>query len=58
MVVRVGLKLCEADAAVAYENIVVARVDTQSGEAFFKETVRPLLREHRPDLLWIDPTLA
>jgi hypothetical protein len=56
--VRTGLKLCEADAEAAFGNIVVARVDTQSGEEFFKETVGPLLREHRPDLLWIDPALA
>ena len=56
--VRTGLKLCGADAEVAFGNIVVARVDTQSGEEFFKATVGPLLREHRPDLLWIDPALA
>ncbi len=56
--VRAGLALCEADALAAYGNIIVAREDSLSGEEFFKGTVAPLLSEHRPDLLWIDPALA
>ena len=56
--VRSGLGLPEAEAFAAFQNIIVARVETQSGEIFFKETAAPLLREHRPDLLWIDPALA
>ena len=56
--VRTGLALDEADATAAFDNIIVAREDTLSGEEFFKASVAPLLIKHRPDLLWIDPALA
>jgi hypothetical protein len=53
-----GLHLTEEETELAMENIVVAREDTRTGAAFFAATVRPLLTDHRPDLLWIDPALA
>ncbi len=53
-----GLHLTEDEAALAMENVVVAREDARTGAAFFAATVRPLLTEHRTDLMWIDPALA
>jgi hypothetical protein len=42
----------------ACDNIIIAREDSRVGVDFFSAVVRPLLAEHRPDLLWIDPALA
>jgi hypothetical protein len=53
-----GLNLSEDDRRLAFENVIVAREDERTGPVFFAEVVRPLLEEHRPDLLWIDPVLA
>ena len=53
-----GLHLTEDETGLAMENVVVAREDARTGAAFFAATVRPLLTEHRTDLLWIDPALA
>jgi hypothetical protein len=53
-----GLDLADSEKQAAMANIIVAREDTWTGVAFFAGTVRPLLAEHRPDLLWIDPALS
>jgi len=53
-----GLNLTPEDARQATENVIVVREDTRTGMRFFKEAVEPLLKAHRPDLLWIDPALA
>lgn len=53
-----GLELTADEAKAACENIVVAREDSRTGFGFFHSVVRPLLTEHRPDLLWIDPAFA
>ena len=53
-----GMGLTPEEIALALKHVVVVRVDTQSGEAFCKGTVGPLLKMHGPDLLWIDPALA
>ena len=53
-----GLNLTLEQKQIALENIIVVREDARTGLAFFGGTVRPLLAEHRPDLLWIDPALA
>jgi hypothetical protein len=53
-----GVGLSEGESRTACNRIVVARVDSLSGETFFTAAVRPLLEEHEPDLLWIDPALA
>ena len=42
----------------AQENVIIASEDARTGAAFFLEAVEPLLVEHKPDLLWIDPALA
>jgi hypothetical protein len=56
--VMAGLNLTEDERRLAMANIIVAREDSRTGLAFFMGAVRPLLVEHRPDLLWIDPALA
>lgn len=53
-----GLRLTEDDTRLACDNIIVVRKDSRMGLDFFLVVVRPLLAEHRPDLLWIDPVLA
>ena len=53
-----GLGLQEDQAQEAFTRLMVCRQDTQTGMGFFQHTVRPLLEQHRPDLLWIDPALA
>src|SRR5689334_22368894 len=56
--VMAGLNLTGEERRIAMENIIVAREDSRTGMAFFIAAVRPLLEQHRPDLLWIDPALA
>lgn len=53
-----GLKLTPAEIKQARQNIFVHREDAKTSTAFFCDVVEPLLAEHRPDLLWIDPALA
>ncbi|PWU10698.1 MAG: hypothetical protein C5B50_24945 [Verrucomicrobia bacterium] len=53
-----GLNLSPEDAKRATDSIIVVREDTRTGYKFFCEVVRPLLAEHKPDLLFIDPALA
>jgi hypothetical protein len=53
-----GLELQAEEATDAYTRIIVSREDVRTGSEFFRDTVRPLLAVHRPDLLWIDPVLA
>ncbi len=53
-----GLGLNEADRQQAGERIHCFHDDARSGQDFFTHTVEPLLRLHRPDLLWIDPALS
>jgi hypothetical protein len=53
-----GLDLGEHENQMAMANVFVARDDVRTGMIFFVGTVRPLLAEHRPDLLWIDPALS
>lgn len=56
--VRSGLKLSEEEAQVAFNNIIVSREDALMAEAFFQQRVVPLVEQHQPHLLWIDPVLA
>ena len=53
-----GMELLPEQTAEAFNRIKMCREDVRTGTAFFENTVRPLLEEHRPDLLWIDPVLA
>ena len=56
--VLAGLNMTEEERAAALANVIVCQEDTRTGRAFFEEVVKPLLTEHKPDLLWIDPVLA
>lgn len=56
--VMAGLNLTAEERQMAMDNIIVAREDSRTGVGFFVSAVRPLLENHRPDLLWIDPALA
>jgi len=53
-----GLKLSAEETEQALANVIVAREDTRTSIAFFVDVVRPLLAEHKPDLLVIDPALC
>ena len=56
--VLAGLNLTEDEKQAAMQNVVVVREDVRTGLRFFTETARPLLAEHLPDLLWIDPAVS
>ena len=56
--VMAGLNLMPDERRLAMENVIVAREDTRTGMGFFVAAVRPLLEQHKPDVLWIDPALA
>lgn len=53
-----GLGLTQPEAQSACDQIVIAREDSRTGREFLALTVEPLLNEHKPDLLWIDPALS
>jgi hypothetical protein len=53
-----GLGLSEADVATACARVLVVTEDTRTGAALCRDVLRPLLAEHRPDLLWLNPALA
>jgi hypothetical protein len=56
--VLAGLNLTDEEKQAAMKNVIVVREDVRTGLRFFSETARPLLAEHQPDLLWIDPALS
>ena len=53
-----GLELTPVEQVTAGDMIHCYQENERSGAEFFARTVEPLLRLHRPDLLWIDPALA
>ena len=53
-----GLGLSASQQITAGDSIYCFQENERSGAEFFSRTVEPLLRLHRPDLLWIDPALA
>lgn len=53
-----GLELTAAQREAASGMIHCFQENERGGAEFFARTVEPLLRLHRPDLLWIDPALA
>ncbi|MGD0539669.1 MAG: AAA family ATPase [Verrucomicrobiota bacterium] len=53
-----GLGLSDEDRARACEMVLVVREDQRTGFGFVQGVLRPLLEQHRPDLLWIDPALS
>jgi hypothetical protein len=53
-----GMGLSDEKRNTAFGNVLVFTEDSRSGTVFWESTVRPLLEDNRPDLLWIDPALA
>jgi hypothetical protein len=53
-----GLNLTVEDRTLASSRIFVVDENTRTSEEFFNDTVKPMLREIKPDLLWIDTALA
>jgi hypothetical protein len=53
-----GLNLEDSERERAGAMVLCFHEHERSGADFFSRTVEPLLRLHRPDLLWIDPALS
>ena len=53
-----GMGLSPQDCATAARNVLVVTVADSSGMSFFADIVRPLLAQHRPDIVWIDPAFG
>jgi len=53
-----GLNLSEADQEAACRRILVKQECSHTGDELCSRVLEPLLTEHKPDLLWIDPALA
>jgi hypothetical protein len=53
-----GLHLTEEERARVGEMVLVIREDVRTGFGFVQGTLRPLLEEHRPDVVVIDPALS
>ena len=53
-----GLNLTDEQIKLATDNVIVAREDARTSFRFISEVLDPLLEQHKPDLLWIDPALA
>ena len=53
-----GLSLTSAENKLVRDNVLIYSEDSRSATDFLLRTVEPLLANHKPDLLWIDPALA
>ena len=53
-----GLNLTEAEQVAASKNILVYQESSKTGGDLCSEVLDPLLKENKPDLLWLDPALA
>jgi hypothetical protein len=53
-----GLQLSDDERSMVGQTIMVVREDVRFGLAFGEYVLKPLLEQHRPDLLWIDPVLS
>jgi hypothetical protein len=49
-----GLGLSEEEKRLVRERVTIYSENAKTGAAFINGVLRPLLREHRPDLLWLD----
>ncbi|MBE7502635.1 MAG: AAA family ATPase [Verrucomicrobiales bacterium] len=50
-----GLELSAEERAEAAAFVRVATVDDATGEGFVNTVLRPLVKQHKPDLIWLDP---
>ncbi len=53
-----GLEFTEADRAEAFERVTFSTVDDLCGLTFIAQAFTPLVEQHRPDLVFVDPLLA
>jgi 5S rRNA maturation endonuclease (ribonuclease M5) len=53
-----GLDLSDADRDLVRDRVFVRSVNSKTGAALISGEIRPLLREHRPELLWLDNLFA
>jgi len=53
-----GLSLSEAEQFQACNNVHVWQESSKAGQELCSKVIEPLLKENKPDLLWIDPALA
>jgi len=56
--VLAGLNLTPAQRKAAESNVITIQEDRRTSLTFCDEVLVPLLKEHKPDLLWIDPMFA
>jgi len=56
--VLAGLDFTTEERTSACANMLVATEDMRTGTDFCSDVIAPLLEQHQPDLLWIDPALA
>lgn len=53
-----GLQLSEQDQKTASSRVYVSQECSKAGKELCEQVIEPLLKEIKPDLLWIDPALA
>jgi hypothetical protein len=53
-----GMSLSDEEILLGWENLRLVFEQSRTGEAFVNEVVEPILAEHRPDILRIDPLAA
>ncbi len=53
-----GLHLSAEEQAAASEFVITVHVNSCAGPTFVEQILKPLLKLHHPDLLWIDPAFA
>jgi len=53
-----GLEFTEADRAEAFERVTFSTVDDLCGLTFIAQAFTPLVEQHRPDLVFVDPLLS
>ena len=52
-----GLELTDAERATVNNNILIRHEYERCGQSFADEVLEPLLAEHQPHLVWLDPVL-
>ena len=52
-----GMELTAKEKALLSERMLICTEDQRTGQTFSREVVEPLLKKHRPDLVWLDPLL-
>jgi hypothetical protein len=53
-----GLGLIDEEKELVRERVFIHSANSKTGATFINGVIRPLLREHRPDLLWLDNLFA